>query len=137
MKVDCCVNSLTEIQDLEGIGNFLKFVLKASPYIILIPSLGSGVLNDGVRRAAAKQIVEMSIAKAVEKVTAAGKLPEVTDAVKSVHGIIRFKMLDQCMHEMSRHYGRTEGAFWSKLHTLYSLEGESESAPASGWFSGW
>jgi len=137
MKVDCCVRSLNGIQELEGVGNFLKFVLNASPYIILIPSLGSGVLNEGVRRGVSKQIIEMSVAKAVEKVTAAGKLPDVNDAVKSVHGIVRNKIIEVCRFEMIRHSTGAECAFWNKLHTLYSLEDSGKAAPEPGWFSWW
>ena len=133
----CCVETLTRIQNLDGLGNCLKFMLAASPYIILIPSLGSGVLNDGVVTAARQQLVEMSIANAVQKATAAGKLPSVSDAVKSVAGIVHLKILGEIIIELTLHPSGSECAFWNSLMRLYDTPSNDETPPDSGWFSGW
>lgn len=132
----CCVNKLTEMQDLEALGSYLTFFLKASPYIILIPSLGSGVLNQGVRLTAAKQLASMSIKAASDKAKGANKLPGVSDAVKSAGGIVSLKLSGMAGLHMIKHTG-LEGGFWSALQTLYAVQGSGAPAPESGWFWGW
>lgn len=135
MKETCCVKALTVMQDIKGMGSFLEFLTKASPYIILIPSLGSGVANQGIRNDATKQLVEMTIAKAVEKATAAGKLPDVNDAVKSVSELIRGQLHNLAFSHSTIHsVGTMENKFWEKLRKLYEAPSGSAPAPSTGWF---
>ena len=134
---ECCVTKLTEIQDVKELGSCLNFFLKASPYIILIPSLGAGIVNEGVRQTAAKQLAKMAVSEAVAKVKGAKKLPDVTDTVKSANKIVRLKLAEMAFFHLLIHPGGSECAFWTNLRSLYLLEGVSESEPESGWFSGW
>ena len=134
---DCCITALTEMQDLKELGSYLNFFLKASPYIILIPSLGASIVNEGVCQAAAKQLAKMLITEAVAKVKGGKKLPNVTDAVKSANKIVRLKLAGMAFLHLLKHPGGSECAFWTNLRSLYLLEGVSESEPESGWFSGW
>lgn len=120
---DCCVDALKRIQDLEEARNQMTFLLKASPYIILFPSLGSGVLNEGVRQWAAKQIAETFVTEAVKKVTAAGKLPSVADGVKAAGIILLGKIQGEVFMQEARHSAAPEGKFWTMLHTIYTPPG--------------
>lgn len=132
---DCCITALTEMQEVNELGSCLMFVLKASPYIILIPSLGAGVINQGALQTAAKQLVSMTAKAAWDKSKGANKLPGVSEAVKSAGRIIQLKLSGMAGYHSTKHTGLEYG-FWSAFQTLYAEQGGGEPAPDTGWFSG-
>jgi len=132
---ECCITQLTQMQELKELGSCLNFLLKASPFIILIPTLGAGVVNEGVRQTAIKQLAKMSMTEAVTKAKGAKKLPDIADTVNSAGKITCYKLSGWASFHMWKHPPGLEQNFWNELRMFY--EPKADSAPEPGWFSGW
>lgn len=134
----CCEQTLKLMQDIEGLTNCLEFYLKASPYAVLVPELGSSLINEGVKETVKGQIQDMVIQKAVDKVTKADTLPDVNDAIKAV-GEMKLRRLQAYaqIHSLgtgsARHHTGNETRFWNEMMELYNPE---KAAGSGGWF-GW
>jgi hypothetical protein len=107
----CCVEVLATMQNRIEASKWLKILLVASPFVLL--------LEHAPEEQAAELLKDMAVETAVEKITKGGKLPEVADAVKSVDVILRNRLnQDATLHYLD-HQG-TVARFWERLAALYA-----------------
>ena len=109
----CCVTVLETMQDRIEASKWLKIMLIASPFVLL--------LEHEPREQLAELLMDMVVDKAVEKITKGGKAPEVAEAVKSVDPILRNRLQQDCQLEYLHHHGEGAAArFWEIFGALYS-----------------
>jgi hypothetical protein len=106
----CCVEVLQTMQDRIEASRWLKMMLVASPFIILLP--------ESPVEQAADLLKDMAVEKAVERINEGSKLPDVADAVKAVDVILRSRLHDDAVMHYIRHSG-PEARFWQKLADVY------------------
>ena len=109
----CCVTVLETMQDRIEASKWLKIMLIASPFVLL--------LEHEPREQLAELLKDMVVDKAVEKITKGGELPEVAEAVKAVDTILRNRLHQDCQLEWLHHHGDGAAArFWAIFGALYS-----------------
>ena len=107
----CCVDVLVTMQDRIEASKWLKILLVASPFILLLPH--------APHEQAAELIKDMAVEKAVEKITEGGKLPEIADAVRSVDVILRNRLHQDAILHYLTHHG-TAARFWERMAAVYA-----------------
>lgn len=130
----CCVSTLETMQELKELQAWLKLFLKASPYVVLIPEIGSGVLNEGIRETVKGQIMDTLIENLVDKATGASDLPDVKQAIASVDKIVLGKLQGLAQIHYLRHNGSSsEMRFWGGFVNLYDPAKQPVSDNGSWW----
>jgi hypothetical protein len=106
----CCVEVLKTMQNRIEASRWLKIMLVASPFIILLP--------DSPVEQAGDLLKDLVVEKAVERVNEGAKLPEIGDAVQAVDVILRSRLHDDAVMHYITHNG-PEARFWQKLAEIY------------------
>jgi hypothetical protein len=106
----CCVEVLQTMQDRIEASKWLKIMLVASPFVILLPENPIEQAGDLLK--------DLAVEKALERVNEGAKLPDVGDAVKAVDVILRSRLHDDAVMHYIKHSGAA-AQFWEKLANLY------------------
>lgn len=106
----CCVEVLNTMQDRITASKWLKVMLVASPFVILLPHSPVEQAGDLLK--------DIAVEKAIERVNEGAKTPDVGDAIKAVDVILRRRLHDDAVLHYITHNG-PEARFWQKMAEIY------------------
>jgi hypothetical protein len=111
----CCVKSLKAIHDQIAAVNLLDSMLRAAPFVILIPEFGAAFLSE---EALSELLLNLQVEKLTEKLVEG--LPDAQKAVASFQPVLLETLRKIAAAEwMQNHLSGPEYQFWQKMYLLY------------------
>ncbi len=132
----CCAEKIIEMQEEIQAGKWLKLLLAASPFILIIPSLDPTTDIDGARDFIIEEIIKISVDKAKSSLGKAVTLPDFADACQAADCFTVNALAQKASSHAIRHPpGSPEFLIWMKMAESYTnaVAGGQCAAPAGGW----
>lgn len=135
----CCADLTVRMQEQVELGKWLKLLLAASPFVLLLPDLTPGGTAREVAGSIAEKMAVMTGEKALKNIQAGMKKPDFADAINSVDHIILGTLSQMAAGHIPRHIGTSDGIVWQKLAESYSptmrqQPGGGTAKPSESWF---
>ncbi len=118
-------------------GKWLKLLLAASPFILIIPNLDPTTDIDGARDFIIEEIIKLSVDKAKSTMGKAVTLPDFADACRAADCFTVNSLAQKASsHAIKHSVTSAEFQIWMKMAESYTnaVAGGNCAAPAGGWF---
>lgn len=134
----CCSDLTVKMQEQVELGKWLKLLIAASPFVLLLPDLTPGGSAREVAASIAEKMAVMTGEKALKNIQSGIAKPDFADAINSVDQIILGTLSQMAAGHIPRHVGTSEGVVWQKLAQSYSPTLNKKPAakpePSESWF---
>lgn len=131
----CCAEKIVEMQGDVQAGKWLKLLLAASPFILIIPDLDPSTDLGGARDAVIEKIVNLAADKALGNVNKTAALPDFADACRAADCATVNSLAQRASEHMVRHFGSKEFHVWQRMAEAYTnaVRDGNCAVPAGGW----
>lgn len=133
----CCSEKIVEMQEDVQAGKWLKLLLAASPFILVVPNLDPTTDIDGARDFVVEEIIKISVEKAKSTVDKTVSLPDFADACQAADCFTVNSLAQKASsHAVMHSVASTEFQIWTRMARGYAeaVAGRVCTPPASGWF---
>ena len=138
---ECCANVVVEMQNQVELGKWLKLMLAASPFVLLLPDFTPPGSAKNAASAVVEKMAIMTAEKALGNINSGVKKPDFVDAIQAVDKIILGTLSQLAAAHMVRHIGTRDGNVWTQLAQAYSPTqpgagsgNGSDSGESTSWF---
>lgn len=131
----CCAEKIVEMQEYVQVSKWLKLLLAASPFILIIPNLDPTMNLSAAREFALEEICKIAAEKARGTLMQKVKLPDFADACKSADCLTVNYLSSMALQHSNRHLMQPEGYLWQQMAQSYAqaVQKGQCSEPVNGW----
>ncbi len=132
----CCSEKIVEMQGDVQAGKWLKLLLAASPFILVVPNLDPTTDINGARDFVIEEIIKVTVEKAKSTVNKTVSLPDFADACQAADCFAVNSLAQKAWkHAVSHPVSSPEFQIWTRMGGAYTdaVAGRVCTPPASGW----
>jgi hypothetical protein len=132
----CCAEKIVEMQADVQAGKWLKLLLAASPFILVIPNLDPTTDLKGARDFIVEEVAKIAAEKALSNIRKGASLPDFADACRAAGCLTVGNLAKRASEHMLRHMSRPEFFMWQQMSEAYTAavrDGNCSEPATGGW----